>query len=166
MFPATAVDRPAAAPRAVPTTLSEEEFLGLLAVCDEFDLLALTPRAANKAAERLAEHPLAKWIPVERIEAKGRRKVQDAVSEGGLPLHTDGTEVAGAVFPAHDSDEALAAPVLLENLACKASGVLAQWLPGAKDGHFVLYNAPGAMQQATGFIRQLMDDRVGRVPAP
>jgi hypothetical protein len=48
----------------------------------------------------------------------------------------------------------------------KGSGVLAQWHPGTHDGHFVLYYAPGAMDQATGFLRQLMDDPNGRVPAP
>jgi hypothetical protein len=49
----------------------------------------------------------------------------------------------------------------------KASGVLAQWTASeASDGHFVLYDVPGAMDQAAGFVENLMNDPVGRVPAP
>ncbi|HVR19370.1 MAG TPA: hypothetical protein VMS65_06735, partial [Polyangiaceae bacterium] len=53
------------------------------------------------------------------------------------------------------------------NLASgRASGVLAQWRASdASDGHFVLYDIPGAMQQATLFVRNLVDDPNGRVPA-
>ncbi|MGC1732387.1 MAG: hypothetical protein WA731_06910, partial [Pseudonocardiaceae bacterium] len=39
--------------------MPEEEFLGLMAAVDEFDLLVLTPQVAERAAKRLAEHPLA-----------------------------------------------------------------------------------------------------------
>jgi hypothetical protein len=56
---------------------------------------------------------------------------------------------------------------LSENLAGgQASGALAQWRASqASDGHFVLYDVPGAMEQATGFLRNLVDDPKGRVPA-
>jgi hypothetical protein len=48
-----------------------------------------------------------------------------------------------------------------------ASGVLAQWEAArASDGHFVIYDIPQAMAQASGFVRNLMDDPKGRVPAP
>ena len=43
---------------------------------------------------------------------------------GGLPLHVDG-RLAGSIRRAHDEDESLGAAVLLENLACKATGALA-----------------------------------------
>jgi glycine/sarcosine/betaine reductase complex component C subunit beta len=43
---------------------------------------------------------------------------------GSLPLFHDG-RVAGVMDRAHDLDESLSAPVLLENLACKATGALA-----------------------------------------
>jgi glycine/sarcosine/betaine reductase complex component C subunit beta len=42
----------------------------------------------------------------------------------GLAIHEAG-EVAGSMSGAHDLDESLSAPVLLENLACKATGALA-----------------------------------------
>ena len=48
-----------------------------------------------------------------------------------------------------------------------ASGVLAQWLASdASDGHYVLYDIPAAMNQAAGFVENLMSDPKGRVPAP
>jgi predicted esterase len=53
------------------------------------------------------------------------------------------------------------------NLAAgQASGTLAQWRASdASDGHFVLYDIPAAMQQATLFVRHLIDEPNGRVPA-
>jgi glycine/sarcosine/betaine reductase complex component C subunit beta len=44
--------------------------------------------------------------------------------DGALPIFRNG-DVAGVMERAHDLDESLAAPVLLENLACKATGALA-----------------------------------------
>ncbi|MCB9584411.1 MAG: hypothetical protein H6718_03395 [Polyangiaceae bacterium] len=47
-----------------------------------------------------------------------------------------------------------------------ASGGLMQWVPTGGDGHFVIYNIPAAMDQCTGFLRNLADDPKGRLPAP
>ena len=47
-----------------------------------------------------------------------------AVSNGALPLY-ERNRAVGAMLAAHELDESLAAPVLLENLACKATGALA-----------------------------------------
>jgi len=47
-----------------------------------------------------------------------------AVREGAEPFELDGAP-AGVLLPAHEEDESLAAPVLLENLAAKVSGALA-----------------------------------------
>jgi len=46
------------------------------------------------------------------------------ISSGALPLYDKG-QVVGCVRQGHDEDENLFAPVLLENLSAKASGVLA-----------------------------------------
>jgi glycine/sarcosine/betaine reductase complex component C subunit beta len=45
-------------------------------------------------------------------------------ANGGLTIHEAGA-VAGSMAGAHDLDESLSASVLLENLACKATGALA-----------------------------------------
>ena len=47
-----------------------------------------------------------------------------AVPNGGLTIHEAG-EAVGSMAGAHDLDESLSASVLLENLACKATGALA-----------------------------------------
>jgi hypothetical protein len=47
----------------------------------------------------------------------------------------------------------------------RASGALAQWRAAdASDGHFVIYDIPGAMLEATAFVQNLMDEPNGRVP--
>jgi hypothetical protein len=49
----------------------------------------------------------------------------------------------------------------------EASGILAQWeAKDASDGHFVIYDIPAAMKQATGFVRNVFDTPNGLVPAP
>jgi glycine/sarcosine/betaine reductase complex component C subunit beta len=47
-----------------------------------------------------------------------------AATDGGLTI-VEGNHVAGSMLRAHDLDESLSAAVLLENLACKATGALA-----------------------------------------
>jgi len=102
--------------------MPQEEFLGLMAAVDEFDLVTLTPEVAERAAKRLAEHPLAERIDLARIAAAAGDVTLGA---GVLPLHLAPDILAGSLRGAHDEDESLAAPVLLENLACKATGTLA-----------------------------------------
>ncbi|MDQ3887596.1 MAG: glycine/sarcosine/betaine reductase complex component C subunit beta [Actinomycetota bacterium] len=104
--------------------MPEEEFFGLLAAVDEFDLAMLTPEVAERAAKRLAEHPLGTHLDLGRVSAAAG-DVPARLDPGVLPLHLAPDTVAGALRGAHDQDESLAAPVLLENLACKATGTLA-----------------------------------------
>jgi betaine reductase len=47
-----------------------------------------------------------------------------AAADGSLPIYRNGDR-AGVMLRAHDLDESLSASVLLENLACKATGALA-----------------------------------------
>lgn len=62
----------------------------------------------------------------------------------------------------------ISAEGLAGNLAGgKATGVLAQWPASeASDGHFVVFQIPEARDQAAQFCRNLVDDPIGRVPAP
>jgi glycine/sarcosine/betaine reductase complex component C subunit beta len=104
--------------------MPEEEFLGLMAAVDEFGLLVLTSEVAERAAKRLAAHPLAARLDLSRIPA-ATGDVATAVADGALPVHLAPDAVAGAMRGAHAEDESLTAHVLLENLACKATGTLA-----------------------------------------
>jgi betaine reductase len=100
--------------------MPEDEFFGLLAVVDDFGLLALSPEAAARAVAALSAHPLAKAFDLDRIE-KAAADV-DAVAAEPLALRlTDGAVMRCA----QADDESLTAHVLIDNLAAKATATLA-----------------------------------------
>jgi len=108
--------------------MPEHEFLGLLAACDGFDLLALDGAIADHARSALDAHPvvgretgrppvpagIAASVLGERIE---RHRAVPLVGADG--------QLLGAMLPGHDEDDTLTGQVLLENLACKATAALA-----------------------------------------
>lgn len=105
--------------------MPEEEFLGLLASMDEFNLVTLDPAFADRTTSALSNHPLADRFDLERVNGASGN-VEAALEEtGSVTLPVAGTSLAGVIRRAHDADDALAAPVLLENLASKASATLA-----------------------------------------
>jgi hypothetical protein len=105
--------------------MPEEEFLGLLACLDQFGLVTLDFGVAELAAAGLGRHPLAKRLDLDRLAAASGDAEAVAAEHGSLPLHVARDRLAAGFRRAHDSDDALAAGVLLENLACKATGTLA-----------------------------------------
>jgi glycine/sarcosine/betaine reductase complex component C subunit beta len=105
--------------------MPEDEFLGLLAAVDDFGLVRLGAEEAGAIAERLGRHPLAGHLDLEKVAGAGGDAEAVAAEPGALPLHIGADRLAGAMRRAHESDQALAAPVLLENLAGKASATLA-----------------------------------------
>ncbi|MBW3557691.1 MAG: glycine reductase [Actinobacteria bacterium] len=101
--------------------MPEGEFLGLLAGVDDFNLLTLSADAAARAAADLARHPLAKRLDLERVERAGGDVDAVAAEPGALSVID-----SGAAFRCGElDDEALAAHVLLDNLAAKATATLA-----------------------------------------
>jgi len=105
--------------------MPEDEFLGLLAAVDDFDLVKLGAQEAGVFAERLGRHPLAEHFDLERVAAAGGDAEAIAAEPGALGLHLGADRLAGAFRRGHESDAALTADVLLENLAGKASATLA-----------------------------------------
>ena len=108
--------------------MPEHEFLGLLAACDGFDLLALDRDVAARARTALDTHPVVG-------RASACRTVPDGVAghvleervarHGAVPLLGVDGALLGAVLPGHEEDDTLTGQVLLENLACKATAGLA-----------------------------------------
>jgi glycine/sarcosine/betaine reductase complex component C subunit beta len=108
--------------------MPEDEFLGLLATCDDFGLLALDAEVAARAAAALDAHPVVG-------AASGRPRVPEGVAGATLRERVDrhravplvGVDgcLLGAMLPGHDDDDTLTGQVLLENLACKATAGLA-----------------------------------------
>jgi betaine reductase len=137
--------------------MPEDEFLALLASVDEFGLITLEPSLAERATSALARHPLAAQLALERA-ASAAGDVEAALRErGALALPVSGTIVGGAIRPAHDADEALAAPVLLENLASKASATLA--LLHLLEGGGI---DPGSIDYVIGCGEEAIGDRYQR----
>lgn len=104
--------------------MPEQEFLGLMAAVDEFDLVKLAPEVAERAAKQLTEHPLGAHLDLARIPTAAC-DIGALLTPGALALHLAPDTLVGALRGAHDQDESLAAGVLLENLACKATATLA-----------------------------------------
>jgi len=108
--------------------MPEDEFLGLLAACDGFDLLALAGEIADRARPALDAHPV---VGRESGRPAVPAGVSAAVLDERIERHkaapivgADGT-LLGAMLPGHDEDDTLTGQVLLENLACKATAGLA-----------------------------------------
>ncbi len=101
--------------------MPEEEFLGLLAAVDDFDLLTLSSDAAARAGASLASHPLAKRLDLERVERAAGDVAAVASEAGALEM------IAGAAAfrCGQVGDESLSAHVLMDNLAAKATATLA-----------------------------------------
>ncbi len=106
--------------------LPEDEFYGLMCLADQFDLFRLEREFAAHVRDRLSEHPLIHLDELKPLE-KGlpREQIEAMVSQGALPIYIEGNQLVGAMRSAHDQDDTLTANVLLENLACKASGAWA-----------------------------------------
>lgn len=94
---------------------------GLMKLCDDFDLLTIDEELADQARADLVDFD----HRVDRIVGVGASELQSILEGGsGLPLHHEG-RVAGFIRTAHEQDASLSASVLLENLVCKATAVLA-----------------------------------------
>ncbi|MGH7345542.1 MAG: glycine/sarcosine/betaine reductase complex component C subunit beta, partial [Candidatus Rokuibacteriota bacterium] len=108
--------------------MPEHEFLGLLAACDGFDLLALEGDLADRARAALDAHPIVgreSGRPPVRAGATGAVLDQRIDKHRALPIVGVDGRLLGAMLPGHDDDDTLTGQVLLENLACKATAALA-----------------------------------------
>jgi glycine/sarcosine/betaine reductase complex component C subunit beta len=108
--------------------MPEEEFYGVLKICDAFDLVHLEAGFVEEARAALATHPLLTAADLERL-GTGLPEADIVTQCGGnppaLPLYLRHGRRIGCMQAAHEEDASLAADVLLENLTCKASAVMA-----------------------------------------
>ena len=120
-----ALDRRAPSEGAFGDLVSEPELLGLMKRCDRAQLMQLDEAALGTAGERLAGRGIATAAEFEALRPAGSEAIQGAIKGGeAIPLRL-GERLAGSMARAHEEDETLTANVLLENLAAKATGVLA-----------------------------------------
>lgn len=105
--------------------MPEDEFIGLIAICDVFDLVKLEKGFASSVKGKLEGHKLIdqsylsvfeKGIELSEVE-------KSIATEHSEALYFDG-KVVGCVKAAHDIDDSLSAHVIFENLVSKASCTL------------------------------------------
>ena len=105
--------------------MPEDEFLGLMAICDVFDLVWLEKAFAEGVKAKLLKSPVMNESILARL--KGVHELAEIEAEvkdkKGRALYSAG-KVVGCVRNGHEIDECLSSYVLMENLACKAGGVL------------------------------------------
>jgi len=107
--------------------MPEEEFLGLMKICDEFELILLEENFLKTLISRLGEHPRVSEKDIVRLgKGSSRAQIEEKVRQGqGLPLYIRSRELIGCVQKTHEEDASLVPEVLIENLAARASGVMA-----------------------------------------
>ncbi|MCZ6876143.1 MAG: glycine/sarcosine/betaine reductase complex component C subunit beta [bacterium] len=108
--------------------MPEDEFYGILKICDVFNLVNLASTFVKEIQPALAAHPLLTATDLEQLGAGVPDADIDSALNGPtqtLPLYLRDGRLIGCIHAAHAEDTSLAADVLLENLTCKATAVMA-----------------------------------------
>jgi len=107
--------------------MPEEEFYGMMKICDEFELILLEEEFLLGIASRLKEHVLFDSDDIGKLgKGSSLELIKEKINEqNALPLYIKGDQLAGCVQRAHEEDTSLTSETLTENLASRASGVLA-----------------------------------------
>lgn len=105
--------------------MPQDEFIGLMQICDVFDLVKLEKEFAKQTKEKLEKHPLIEESNVEKIkEGIEKEEIEKLIKEEEAePIYNDG-KIVGCIKRAHDIDVNLTAHILFENIVSKASSVL------------------------------------------
>lgn len=108
--------------------MPQDEFYGLIQICDVFDLVKLEKDFAASVKEKLAAHGMFTEAHLAVLDKNSETTAEEIKSlvenEHAEPMYHNNVLI-GAVKRAHDVDVNLSAHVMLENLVTKASNVLA-----------------------------------------
>jgi hypothetical protein len=107
--------------------MPEEEFYGILKICDEFGLIMLEEGFLREVALRLSDHHLFHLDDQKKLgKGNSLEQIRKRINERhALPLYVQSERLIGCIQPGHEEDIALIPEILLENLSSRASGVLA-----------------------------------------
>ncbi|MBI2304861.1 MAG: glycine reductase [Chloroflexi bacterium] len=107
--------------------MPEEEFYGVMKICDDFDLLLLEEGIVKEVALLLERHPLLSSQDIRRLgSGVPQSRIEEKVhEEKALPLYDQRNRLVGCLQRGHEEDQSLIPEVLIENLAARASGVMA-----------------------------------------
>jgi hypothetical protein len=106
--------------------MPQDEFIGLIKICDVFDLVVLSKEFTAQIKPKLDKHPLIKDEFVAKLkDGVDLAEIEKYVNEQEAEPFYNERVLVGCVKRAHDVDVNLNAHVMFENLVTKASGVLA-----------------------------------------
>ena len=108
--------------------MPEAELYGLLRIMDAFELVGLDATFTREVRRALSDHPLVGKADLERLgDGHPTSVIEDRLARPGvaLPLRLRDGRLVGCVSRGHEADATLTADVVLENLACKATAVMA-----------------------------------------
>ena len=105
--------------------MPEDEFIGMMKICDAFDLVKLNADFSKTIKEKLEQHPLIDNAQLTGFDKPSEDSELEAFihQEHAEPIYYQGN-VVGCIKAAHDIDESLSAHVIFENLVSKASCTL------------------------------------------
>ncbi len=104
--------------------LPQDLFYGLIQISDVFDLVKLESTFAQRIKEKFSKHELLKNFTDKIKDGIEKTELESYLADNAQGLYEKGQLVA-CVLDAHKSDPNLSSHYMLENLAVKASGVLA-----------------------------------------
>lgn len=107
--------------------MPEDEFYGMMKICDEFQLVLLEEGFVRDVAVKLRRHPLFSEADLLRLgNGVSLADIEQQLADGAtLPMYERGGRLVGCVRTGHEEDPNLTAEILMENLAVRASGALA-----------------------------------------
>ena len=111
--------------------MPEDEFYGVLKICDEFGIIMLEEDFLQELSSKLKRHPLFNAEDIQKL-GKGVPKeiIGKKLDEGDiLPLYLEGNQLVGCVMRPRgegaEEDDNLTPHIMIENLSARASGVMA-----------------------------------------
>ncbi|WP_123052759.1 glycine/sarcosine/betaine reductase complex component C subunit beta [Clostridium sp. JN-1] len=105
--------------------MTQEEFYGLLKICDVFDLVILESSFTELVREKFKKHPILNTKVDELKDGEDIEHIKKLVDDNIADAIYQNDKLVGCVRRAHEFDTNLSSHVMLENLSVKASGVLA-----------------------------------------
>ena len=107
--------------------MPQDEFIGLMQICDAFDLVKLESGFAQDVKAKLEAHGMLKAEQISILDKNQETEadIEKLVNEEHAEAIYHNFKLVGAVRQAHDVDVNLSAHVMLENIAAKAGSVLA-----------------------------------------
>jgi len=105
--------------------MPQDEFIALMKIADTFDLVNLEKTFIVNVKEKLYHHPLFKDDAAKLKEGQEIAEIEKTIKEKHAEALYHEGKLVGCVKRAHDVDMNLTAHIMFENLAVKASGILA-----------------------------------------